>query len=487
MSRQHAFPSLNLTKVTSGDYGAFGALPSGVPENREPNAIPLVFREGSIAGSTSGDLQVQSARVVKQTGSQKTFIPHKPHTARPNYSTQGSKSIASTPDTELMSPSPGVHGGSAGQLPMSSSDAIKAFGASMTQFEHEEVLSYPQVYYTGHNATKVNGTTSNVNNNGYDDERGDYNVVLHDHIGYRYEVIVPLGRGSFGQVVKAFDYKTNSFVACKIIRNKKRFHHQALIEVRILEHLKDHDPDDSTCTIRMHEYFYFRNHLCITFELLSINLYEFIKNNNFQGFSMGLIRRFATQILINLKFLYKNKMIHCDLKPENILLRNPQKSAIKVIDYGSSCFLDERVYTYIQSRFYRSPEVILGHPYDMAIDMWSFGCIISELHTGYPIFPGENEVEQLACIMEVLGLPPKRMVETSTRRKIFFDGQGNPRIVPNSRGKKRKPNSKDIFTATRSNDPVFIDFMEKCLKWDPKERMTPDEALQHDWILEVCA
>lgn len=61
------------------------------------------------------------------------------------------------------------------------------------------------------------------------------------------------------------------------------------------------------------------------------------------------------------------------------------------------------VYTYIQSRFYRSPEVILGHPYNMAIDMWSLGCIMAELYTGYPLFPGENEVEQLACIMEVRG------------------------------------------------------------------------------------
>lgn len=69
------------------------------------------------------------------------------------------------------------------------------------------------------------------------------------------------------------------------------------------------------------------------------------------------------------------------------------------------CFLSPSpiVYTYIQSRFYRSPEVILGHPYNMAIDMWSLGCIMAELYTGYPLFPGENEVEQLACIMEVRG------------------------------------------------------------------------------------
>ena len=81
-----------------------------------------------------------------------------------------------------------------------------------------------------------------------------------------------------------------------------------------------------------------------------------------------------------------------------------------MIDFGSSCLEDERVYTYIQSRFYRSPEVILGLSYGLPIDMWSLGCILAELYSGYPLFPGENETEQLACIMEVCGLPPRHLV-----------------------------------------------------------------------------
>lgn len=80
--------------------------------------------------------------------------------------------------------------------------------------------------------------------------------------------------------------------------------------------------------------------------------------------------------------------MHCDLKPENVMLRQPNRSIIKVIDFGSSCLTDERVYTYIQSRFYRAPEVILGLPYSTPIDMWSMGCILAELFTGYPLFPG---------------------------------------------------------------------------------------------------
>jgi dual specificity tyrosine-phosphorylation-regulated kinase 2/3/4 len=95
--------------------------------------------------------------------------------------------------------------------------------------------------------------------------------------------------------------------------------------------------------------------------------------------------------LYALKYLKEFSIIHCDLKPENILLKEPNKSGIKIIDFGSSTFISERVYTYIQSRFYRAPEIMLGIPYTCAIDMWSFGCIMAELYVGYPIFPGDSE------------------------------------------------------------------------------------------------
>ena len=82
--------------------------------------------------------------------------------------------------------------------------------------------------------------------------------------------------------------------------------------------------------------------------------------------------------------LIQVSIIHCDLKPENILLKNPKRTAIKLIDFGSSCKIGHTMYPYIQSRFYRSPEVLLGLPYDEKIDMWSLGCILYELHVGDP-------------------------------------------------------------------------------------------------------
>ena len=228
--------------------------------------------------------------------------------------------------------------------------------------------------------------------------------------------------------------------------------------------------------------FYFRGHLCISTELLDMNLYEFIKAHSFRGFSLRLIRRFTKQILSSLNLLKQHKVIHCDLKPENILLRHPMHSEIKVIDFGSSCFENEKVYTYIQSRFYRSPEVILGMTYGLPIDMWSVGCILAELFTGVPIFPGENEQEQLACIMEVFGPPEKHLIEKSTRKKLFFDSMGKPRLTVSSKGRRRRPSSKTLQQVLKCDDEPFLDFLTRCLRWDPERRMKPEDAIRHEFV-----
>lgn len=213
-----------------------------------------------------------------------------------------------------------------------------------------------------------------------------------------------------------------------------------------------------------------------------MNLYEFIKSNNFRGFSLKVVRRFTKQLLSSLTLLKQHKVIHCDLKPENILLTHPMHSEIKVIDFGSSCFENEKVYTYIQSRFYRSPEVILGMTYGLPIDMWSVGCILAELYTGVPIFPGENEQEQLACIMEVFGPPEKHLIEKSTRKKLFFDSMGKPRLTVSSKGRRRRPSSKTLQQALKCDDEPFLDFLARCLRWDPDRRLKPEEATRHEFI-----
>ena len=368
------------------------------------------------------------------------------------------------------------------QLPLKVPSVFKQFSNSMTKYEQMEILDYSEVYYLGMKSSKIKGD-ANENNFGFDDERSDYKLITGDHIIYRYEIQQILGKGSFGQVCKCFDHKTKNYVALKIIRNQKRFHRQGKVEIKILQQLKHNDPDDQFHAIKMLEYFVFRKHICITFELLSMNIYELLKSNNFHGFSLSLVRRFAIQLITCLAFMKENQIIHCDLKPENILLKDPNKSGIKIIDFGSSCFVDEKIYTYIQSRFYRAPEIILGIEYTVAIDMWSLGCILAEIHSGCPLFPGESEAEQLLYIMETRGIPPPNILEISTRKKLFFDGNV-PKIIPNSRGKKKYPNTKSLIDKAKTNDEVFLDFLDRCFDWNPVTRITPEEAFNHEFILE---
>ncbi|KAI0472953.1 hypothetical protein GGR56DRAFT_652549 [Xylariaceae sp. FL0804] len=361
-------------------------------------------------------------------------------------------------------------------------DAIRI--AMLNIYERGEIVDYSDIYFCGtQNANKVVGDMNTSQPNfGYDDERGDYTIIVGDHLSYRYEIVDVLGKGSFGQVVRCIDHKTGVLVAVKIIRNKKRFHQQALVEVNILQKLREWDPKNKHSMVNFTQSFYFRGHLCISTELLDMNLYEFIKANSFRGFSIKLIRRFTKQMLSSLCLLKQHKVIHCDLKPENILLRHPMHSEIKTIDFGSSCFENEKVYTYIQSRFYRSPEVILGMSYGLPIDMWSLGCILAELYTGVPIFPGENEQEQLACIMEVFGPPEKHLIEKSTRKKLFFDSMGKPRLTVSSKGRRRRPSSKTLQQALKCDDEAFLDFLTRCLRWDPDRRLKPEEAVRHEFI-----
>ena len=216
-----------------------------------------------------------------------------------------------------------------------------------------------------------------------------------------------------------------------------------------------------------------------------MNLYQFLKVNNYQGLHQSLIKKHCSQILQALRLMDRYKVIHCDLKPENILVKPCDSQTIKVIDFGSACFCDKRLYTYIQSRFYRAPEIILGLPYSTAIDMWSLGCILVELFTGRPIFPGENEAEQMGCMMEVLGIPSTKLLARATRRSFFFEAEGRPKVVLNSKGKRRVPGMRSLREVMKGAEEGFLHLVEQCLDWDQRKRITPDEALLHPWVQGV--
>ncbi|CAF1056013.1 unnamed protein product [Rotaria sordida] len=341
-------------------------------------------------------------------------------------------------------------------------------------------------------------------NDGYDDENHDYIVRPGEVWLERYTIDCLIGKGSFGQVVKAFDHTDGEYVAIKIIKNKRPFLSQAQIEVRLLELMNQQDMDNNGYIVKLKRHFTFRNHLCLVFELLSYNLYDLLRNTNFRGVSLNLTRKFALQLLSALLFLSQPELtiLHCDLKPENILLVNPKRSAIKIVDFGSSCQIGQRLYQYIQSRFYRSPEVLLGIPYDMAIDMWSLGCILVEMHTGEPLFSGTNEFDQMMKIVEVLGIPPTHILEQGTKTKRFFDRLPDNTWIPRKSKERRyrSPGTRKLHDvlgvdiggpggrrAGEQNHSVsdyvkFKELVQQMLEYDPKRRILPFNALQSSFF-----
>jgi dual specificity protein kinase YAK1 len=170
----------------------------------------------------------------------------------------------------------------------------------------------------------------------------------------RYIVQEMLGQGTFGQVAKCWDAETNSYVAVKVIKNQPAFYQQAIMEVSLLSMLNDRfDPDDQHHIVRMLDFFPWKNHLCIAFEMLGHNLYELLKKNSLRGLQLKYVRTFSRQILDALVVMKGAGIIHCDLKPENILITPNVKSAagVKVIDFGSACMEGKTIYSYIQVLF----------------------------------------------------------------------------------------------------------------------------------------
>ncbi|KAM7534399.1 hypothetical protein Aperf_G00000108101 [Anoplocephala perfoliata] len=353
-------------------------------------------------------------------------------------------------------------------------EVLHRYGSDLSGFEKSEILQYKKIYYFGLGSAKSTRRKETYNN-GYDNKKGEYKTVLHDHINYRYEVIGTLGKGAFGEVVSAYDHKKEQKVALKIIRNRPNLHQQSRIEVRALKILARNDPKGENFTLRIFDDFVFRNHPCIVCELIGDNLYEVLKQSDFQGLPMKIIRTVAKCILKCLAILSKESIVHCDVKPENILLIPGDKPYVKLIDFGSNCRESEQIYTYVQSRFYRAPEVILGMRYTTRIDMWSLGCVLAELRRGIPLFPGTSEANQLECIADLLGEPPEEMLAKSTSLDKVREGKHGTTKLATS---KRKTFEEELGPV----DHDFKDFIRRCLVWKPEDRMSVEEALRHPWI-----
>lgn len=305
-------------------------------------------------------------------------------------------------------------------------------GKDLSIYERGEIMRSSAIYYVPelYSAAKRRmeiNVNNSKNNYGFDDLRGNYIISMNDHIDYRYEIIKTLGTGSFGSVVLCIDHKyasetRNRKVAVKIIKNQLNWSLQAVSEIKVLKNLMKalNGPFEDNI-LNYCDHFHFRGHMCIVSEALSMNLYQFSKLNGHRGVSLSITRFFLRKIIEGLEFIHKMNIVHCDIKPENIMLLfphdydtmqplNTRNFKVKIIDFGSSCLKSETTFTYIQSRFYRAPEVIFGSDYGFEIDLWSLGCLAAEVFTGAPLFPGKTEIEQIALFLEIFGAPSSRYI-----------------------------------------------------------------------------
>ncbi|GLT91781.1 hypothetical protein SLE2022_096540 [Rubroshorea leprosula] len=256
----------------------------------------------------------------------------------------------------------------------------------------------------------------------WDDAEGYYSYRIGELLDGRYEVSASHGKGVFSTVVRAKDLKAGSGdpdeVAIKIIRNNETMHKAGQLEVQILKKLAGADPENRRHCVRFFSSFKFRNHLCLAFESLNMNLREVLKKFGRNiGLKLTAVRTYAKQLFLALKHLKNCGVLHCDIKPDNMLV-NEAKNVLKLCDFGNAMFAGKNEITpYLVSRFYRAPEIILGLPYDHPMDMWSVGCCVYELYTGKVLFPGPTNNDMLRLHMELKGPFPKKML----RKGAFID------------------------------------------------------------------
>ncbi|XP_078178927.1 serine/threonine-protein kinase AFC3-like [Carex rostrata] len=336
----------------------------------------------------------------------------------------------------------------------------------------------------------------------------------------RYKILKKMGEGTFGKVFQCWDNEGHVHVAIKISKSDPHEKIYAMEEINVLKHLASNRRAKKYC-VQMSRWFEYDNHVCIVFEKLGPSLCDFLKLNKFRPFSVPFVRDFGRQLLSSVECVHNMGLIHTDLKTENILLASseykqvltikvpdlnrrcypqasfklvPKSTAIKLIDFGCAVFDNCHNDHMITTRYYRAPEVILGLRWSYACDMWSIGCILFELCSGELLFNGHEDLQHLAMMERVLGPIPRHMIRNacSSARKLFKKGEklNWPQSGVSSEDKesvKKLGKLKDLagrYCTVHQSRASLTELLKGLLAYDPNDRLTAREALDHPFFKE---
>ncbi|KYO27790.1 dual specificity protein kinase CLK2 isoform C [Alligator mississippiensis] len=335
-----------------------------------------------------------------------------------------------------------------------------------------------------------------------DDDEGHLIYRVGDWLQERYEIISTLGEGTFGRVVQCVDHRRGGArVALKIIKNVEKYKEAARLEINVLEKINEKDPENKNLCVRMFDWFDYHGHMCISFELLGLSTFDFLKDNNYLPYPIHQVRHMAFQVCQAVRFLHDNKLTHTDLKPENILFvssdyeltynlekkrdeRSVKSTAIRVVDFGSATFDHEHHSTIVSTRHYRAPEVILELGWSQPCDVWSIGCIIFEYYVGFTLFQTHDNREHLAMMERILGPIPSRMIRKTRKQKYFYHGRLDW-DENTSAGRYVRENCKPLrryLTSEAEDHHRLFDLIESMLEYEPSKRITLAEALKHPFF-----
>ncbi|KAG7526374.1 serine serine/threonine-protein kinase MAK isoform X2 [Solea senegalensis] len=282
----------------------------------------------------------------------------------------------------------------------------------------------------------------------------------------RYTTLRQLGDGTYGSVQMGRSNESGELVAIK--RMKRKFY--SWEECMNLREVKSLKKLNHANVVKLKEVIRENDHLYFVFEYMKENLYQLMKDRR-KLFPESVIRNISFQILQGLSFIHKHGFFHRDMKPENVLCMGPE--LVKIADFGLAREIRSKPpYTdYVSTRWYRAPEVLLRSSiYSSPIDLWAVGCIMAELYTLRPLFPGNSEVDEIFKICQVLGTVKKmdwpEGYQLATAMNFRF-----PQCVPTH-----------LKTLIPNASQEAIALMKDMLQWDPKKRPTAVQALRYPYF-----